>query len=354
MYRRLFHAMIEAFALHEAVRDDRGEIADFRFIEVNPEFEKLTGLASASVVGRTVREVFPDLEAGWLRGYARVARTGAPARMEAFSRILGKHLALSAFRVEDGRLAVLFVDVSERVRAVQALSGSEQRALRLIETLRRSESTLASLLDEKAELLKEVHHRVKNNLQVIVSLMNIERGRLGAEGGPADGILARMQDRVLAMAEMHEALYRSAGPAGANFVVALQGMSDRLSDTYDAAARGIRLSVADGELILPMDYAIPCCLAMNELLCNALRYAFPEGWAGEKLIEVLMDISGDGRVVFTVRDTGIGLDGSAGAGEDSGEVGGIRLARLLADQLDGDLEIFSDRGTAARLSFPLP
>jgi PAS domain S-box-containing protein len=350
MYQRLFHSMMEAFALHEVVAGMDGQPQDFRFLEVNREFERLTGLDRESIIGRTVMELFPNIDPNWLRGYARVARTGVPIRVESFSRILKKYVELSAFRMDPDRPAVFFFDISERLKANKALRESERRALSLVETLRRSESTLAGLLDDKAVLLKEVHHRVKNNLQVIVSLMNIERGRLGVEG-PADAVLARTQDRVLAIAEVHDALYRSAGFAAANFAVALRGLVHRLAVTYEAAARGIVVAVAEGELMLPLDYAVPCCLAMSELITNALNYAFPGEWSAEKRIDVQMDVTVAGRVVLGVQDTGVGVCVPL---DDAESLGGLRLARMLADQLNGEFSVSSGSGTLVRFSFALP
>ena len=271
---------MEAFALHEVVSGPNGGPVDYRFLEVNREFERLTGVAREVMIGKTVLEVFPDINPVWMRSYGEVSRTGVPVRFESYSALLSKYLELSAFRVDETRVAALFFDITDRHLAGEALKESETRSLRLIETLKRSEAALASLVDEKDALLKEVHHRVKNNLQVIVSLMNIERGRLIAEGGE-DTVLARMQDRVLSMAEVHDALYRSTAFAAADLSVAMRSMADRLADTYDAVSRGITITVHSGELLIPLDFAIPCCLALNELMTNALKHAFPPRLDGD-------------------------------------------------------------------------
>lgn len=357
MYQRLFQEMMEAFALHEIVPGSDGAPFDFRFLEVNREFERLTGTSRERVVGRTVLEVFPDIDESWVRRYGEVSQTGVPVRFESYSTLLKKYLELSAFRVDKQKLAVLFIDTTDRRAAAEALKESEIRSQRLIETLRRSEAALAALVDEKDALLREVHHRVKNNLQVIVSLMNIERSRL-ADDGQSSHVLARMQDRVLSMAEVHDALYRSAAFAAADLSVAMRSMADRLSDTYDAASRGITIDVQSGEMLLPLDFAVPCCLALNELLSNALKHAFPDDWPGPRMIEAAIDVTESGKIAVSISDSGIGMspgaDGEESASGSEEGMGGLRLARLLAEQIDGELAFSSGKGTVARLLFELP
>ncbi|MFA6508621.1 MAG: histidine kinase dimerization/phosphoacceptor domain -containing protein [Treponemataceae bacterium] len=355
MYRLLFQEMMEAFALHEVVAEDDGKAVDYRFIEVNREFERLTGMSRGQLVGRTLLEAFPDIEPSWVRRYGELARTGLPVRFEAYSKLLRKHLELSAFRVEERKLAVLFFDITDRRMASEALKESESRSRRLIETLSRSEATLAALVDEKDALLREVHHRVKNNLQVIVSLMNIERSRL-IDDGHSDLALARMQDRVLSMAEVHDALYRSAAFAAADLSVALHSMADRLADTYDAAARGIAINIHSGEMLLPLDFAVPCCLALNELLTNALKHAFPTDWTGPRSIDLNIDVTENGRVAVSINDSGIGisLDHDGLEVHSDAGMGGLQLVRLLAEQIDGELSMTVENGTTARLLFALP
>ncbi|NTU59526.1 MAG: PAS domain S-box protein [Deltaproteobacteria bacterium] len=128
-YQRLFREMIDGWALRELVCDADGVPVDCRFLAVNPAFEKLTGLAGDAVVGRTVRELFPGSEADlpWLQTYARVVRDDAPACFEYFEGVIGKHLAVTAFRSGPGQFASTLVDISDRVRAEEALQQSEAR-----------------------------------------------------------------------------------------------------------------------------------------------------------------------------------------------------------------------------------
>ncbi len=126
-YHNLFDSMQEGFALHELICDDGGAPVDYRFLEVNPAFEALTGLTRERVLGRTVREVLPGTEAYWIETYGRVAQTGEPTRLENRSEKLGRTFEVVAYSPYPGTFATIFTDVTERKRTEQDLRTSEER-----------------------------------------------------------------------------------------------------------------------------------------------------------------------------------------------------------------------------------
>ncbi|VGO17146.1 Sensor kinase CckA [Pontiella desulfatans] len=132
-YRQLFDNMTSGFALHEMIRDEKGNPIDYRYIQVNPGFEKLTGLAAERVVGRTVRELLPEIEPAWINQFGRVEETGEPAIIEDYSQDLNKHFETRAFRPAPGQFAVIFHDVSDRKHAEQVLAASEAKYRELFE-----------------------------------------------------------------------------------------------------------------------------------------------------------------------------------------------------------------------------
>jgi PAS domain S-box-containing protein len=138
-YRTLFESMGQGYAEIEAIRDHRGRAADFRLVELNPAWERLTGLPAADARGRTVREVVPDIEEWWIEMYARVAREGQPERIEYELAPLGRWYEAHVHPHGSERLAVFYEDITERKLAEQALRAGEERhafLLKLSDALR--------------------------------------------------------------------------------------------------------------------------------------------------------------------------------------------------------------------------
>ena len=125
-YRSLFRNMEEGFALHEVVTGPDGAVCDYRFLDVNPGFERVTGLAAAELIGRTVREVLPGIEPHWIERYSRVALTGEPETFESYTAALGRWYEVIAYRPSPGRFAAVFKDVTTRKSAEERLRESQK------------------------------------------------------------------------------------------------------------------------------------------------------------------------------------------------------------------------------------
>ena len=134
-YRELFTSMNEGFALHEIVTDDPGRPVDYRFLDVNPAFEKLTGLAHGEIVGRTVLEVLPQTEKYWINRYGQVALTGAPDYFENYSAELGKWFSVAAYSPRPQQFCTIFSDITERKEMDEALKNREELFRTLFETM---------------------------------------------------------------------------------------------------------------------------------------------------------------------------------------------------------------------------
>lgn len=120
-YRQLFESMQEGFAVHEIICDENSQPIDYRFIDVNPAFELLTGLKRERLLGRTVKEVMPDIEPFWIQRYGQVALVGEPKRFEAFTKEIGRHYSIYAYSPGPKLFATLFNDVTDRVQAAEEL-----------------------------------------------------------------------------------------------------------------------------------------------------------------------------------------------------------------------------------------
>jgi len=126
-YESLFHEMVDGFALHEIICDEHGKPFDYRYLSVNPAFERMTGLKAGNIVGRTVLEILPETELYWIETYKRVALTGEPANFENFSASLDKYFEVSAYQPAPNQFACTFTDITERKKAEKALQESENK-----------------------------------------------------------------------------------------------------------------------------------------------------------------------------------------------------------------------------------
>ena len=213
------------------------------------------------------------------------------------------------------------------------------------EDLRLQQANLAQRLKEREALVQEIDHRVKNNLQVITSLINMQMRKLAP--GPARDALSECRARVLAIAFTHEQLYRAKDYARIRFGDYLHGLVQHLLHANATSAEHVVLDLAITDLPLAVDRAIPCALVINELISNALRH----GFAGERrgTIRVELAALGEDRVRLSVRDDGVGLP----PGFDIRNVTsmGLQLVSTLAEQLEATLAVTRDGGTGVELTF---
>jgi PAS domain S-box-containing protein len=199
---------------------------------------------------------------------------------------------------------------------------------------RQSEIDLQSSLQEKSALLKEVHHRVKNNLQVITSLLRLESRRSAVEDTKA--VLGEMQARIRAMALLHESLYRSGTFASVDLGSYLRQLATQAFQTQSTNSGAVQLALNLGSVQVSMDQAIPCGLLINELISNCLKHGFPEGAQGQVSIDLEPQDSAH-QWCLRVRDTGVGLPPDFEARRQNSL--GLLLVGDLARQIGGELKI---------------
>jgi len=201
-------------------------------------------------------------------------------------------------------------------------------------------------LRERDSLLQEIHHRVKNNLQVISSLINMQVRTIRDD--PTRTALRQCQSRVETMAQIHEMLYQSKDYARVPFWRYARELANRVLYASGISPAGIALDYDMAQISLPVDQAIPCALILNELVSNALKHAFPKG-VGTIRIE-LRHIS-EHSVVLSVGDDGIGISTEFDPAQSKSL--GVQLVSTLARQLNAEVEIIRSPGTTFRLTFAL-
>jgi PAS domain S-box-containing protein len=213
---------------------------------------------------------------------------------------------------------------------------------------RAADERLRSSLAEKEVLLREIHHRVKNNLQVIVSLLRLQSHSFKDPG--IGRILRDSEARVKSMALIHEQLYRSSDLTRIDAGDFIRSLAQNLLTAYGAGAARPTLDVSADDVTLDMDSAIPCGLIINELLSNALKYAFPDGRRGRVSISLRATGSLDRELV--VKDDGVGLPETVDPRET--KTLGLTLVSTLVDQLGGTFEVSRQAGTEFRIHLSQP
>ncbi len=279
-------------------------------------------------------ECLAQLQAGPAPGFAVVMLTG----------LASEQVAVAAMKT--GAQDYLIKDQITAEGLTMAIQNAMEK-VGLIRAVRDERDRLARSLAEKEVLIKEVHHRVKNNLQVIASLLKMQADSANPEAAAA---LREGQQRVESMALIHEQLYESADLRRVDFAEHVELLLNNLVHSFGADPSRIHTRVSiQGPLLLGVDQAIPAGLILNELISNAFKYAFPGGLVGSIAVEG--GRSGD-LITLTVHDDGVGLCDDFSI-ERSKSLG-LRIVQILTRQLKGVLDV-SPHGPGARfrICFPL-
>jgi len=328
---QLKSAALEATANAVVITDRDGLIK-----WANPAFGKLTGYTIAEAIGKKpkklvgtgrqdsefYRAMWNTILAGnvWSGQLVNRRKSGEPYDEE-----MTITPVLDANRHVDSFVAVK-TDITERVL---------------------SRVRLESALREKSALLREIHHRVNNNMQVIISLLNISSNDIADSGlrGKLEDITRRMHS----MAIIHEQFYHAEDMSRIDFSVFLHRLMDKARSDFPESSRNAVAACEAGQALLPLEQAIPAGLIVEELLTNALKHAFPGGEAGT--IRITQKPVAKGWLEIEVRDDGRGFP----AGMDPKQVQsmGMMLIMILSDQLGGDVAFRSDGGACATLRFKI-
>ncbi|MEM1170946.1 MAG: PAS domain S-box protein [Cyanobacteria bacterium P01_H01_bin.35] len=222
-----------------------------------------------------------------------------------------------------------------------------QAVIRDITERKRNEEQIKASLAEKEVLLKEIHHRVKNNLQVISSLLRLQSRYIQDES--VMEMLKESQNRVRSMALVHEHLYQSKDLSRIDFSEYIRNLASHIFKAYEVKARGVKLNVKVVPVFLNIDTVVPCGLIINELVSNSLKYAFPEKSLGDISIDFNYYDNNENKFILQVGDNGIGFPEVLDY-KNSGSLG-LRLVCSLVRQLQGKIEKVNQVGTVFKISF---
>jgi len=235
----------------------------------------------------------------------------------------------------------VFVDLNRKRRDLQRLNNALQAEI----AQRRNAEEAVRHSREKEVLLQEIHHRVKNNLQIITSLLRMQSR---AVQDPAfSEALRECQNRVASMALIHDKLYRARDLARVSFGEYVRDLTNNILTSYALPARSVRVRLDIDDLSLSLDYAVPCGLILNELMSNCLKHAFPVGHSGT--VYIGFHAEGEEELCLVVRDDGVGVPADVDLARTSSL--GWRLIRALVEQLGGVVQCQTAGGTSVEIRF---
>lgn len=213
-----------------------------------------------------------------------------------------------------------------------------------ITEIKRINEELIKSLNEKELILKEIHHRVKNNLQVVSSLLRLQSESIKDES--AIGYLKMSEQRVKSMALIHQQLYRTKDLSRIDFREYLEDLCNYLFFAYDISFSRIELKIEVDNIYFGIDTALPCGLIVNELVTNSIKHAFPDYSVGTLMLSLKKEISG--RYILRIKD-----DGKGGEKIDFEKTNtlGMELVKTLTEQLEGEIKVNCDKGTEIIISF---
>jgi two-component system, sensor histidine kinase PdtaS len=303
---------------------------------INGPAERLFGYDRAELLEQKIELLVP----GGSRDQHPALRLGFFA--EPVSRPMGAGRDLYAVRKDGSEFPVEIglnpIETDEGVMVLSAIVDISDR--------KQKEERLEAALKEKDVLLGEIHHRVKNNLQIVHSLLDLQSARI--EDKTALDMVRDSQNRIRSMGLIHQTLYQSKDFARVDFRSFLDSLRPILLQSYIADPGRITLTIDAAGVLLPIETAIPAGLLVNELLSNALKHAFPGGEAGEIAISLAQD---QNEVTLTISDNGIGIADAFDLEETA--TLGLQLVTLLTDQLGGTMSVQRANPTRFALRFPI-
>lgn len=328
--------------------------AEYRVIKINAAAARYSGIAVDACAGRRICDVAcckNRVETGVALESERCADCSLGAAVEESLRTGARREMLEVWSLPPGVTAanpncLLFSIGRLRTGDHDAVLVCAQDVTQLKETessLEKTVDSLRSALAEKAVLFQEVHHRVKNNLQIIASLLAMKARAKKEKVSIED--LKDCQQRVISMAMIHEQLYSQKEVHSIDFAAYVREVAPALVAAYDRQSSiAVRLDLRP--VVLSIDQSIPCGLILNELITNAVKYAYPQG---KGAIAVRL-AANDGTVVVEVADQGAGLP--EGAGKGQAQTLGMQLIQQLTKQLKGYVEFSAPPGLTVTIAFP--
>ena len=357
-YRLLFENMTTGFALHEMIYNNVGEPIDYRFLDINPAFEQYTGIKTKKLIGRTVKEVFPNTEDYWITTYGKVAQTGKSINYEQFSQEFEKYFEVKAFSPEPNKFATIFTDTTSRVKALKELEREKELA--------------QAATKAKSEFLANMSHEIRTPLNGVIGFTDLLLSTQLTSSQREFAVNANISGKALLgiISDVLDFSKIEAGKMELDIVnhpitVILEQAIDIVK--FSACKKGL-----DVILDIPIDFpekAMIDPLRLKQILLNLLNNAVKFTKKGEIELSVKFtphDKNG-GRFIFSVRDTGVGIpeesskrlfkafsqaDGSI-TRKYGGTGLGLVISNFFAAKMGSHIDFVSEEGKGSEFYFAI-
>lgn len=323
----LFEHMAEGVAVNRILFDSQDHPIDFEIIEVNPAYENILGISRERAVESRGSDLYGFETLQYIDVYARVARTGITEKFEAEYPALGKILDLVVFSPDKNYFVTVFSDEDEK---------------------KQTKERLELELEEKKVLLREMHHRVKNNLTVVSSLLCLQTDQVKT-AEDARQALEESRNRIYSMALVHEHLYQTSCFSRVGMRSYIGEVIKELKN-HHCPDKKVDFTYSIQDIHLDITLAVPIGIILNEILTNSLKHAFKNREEGR--ISVNLNRRNACTYKLSVRDDGPGFP----EGRNSEDIDrlGIKLIKILAKQIQGNLTLRNRDGAEIEITFTLP
>ncbi len=375
-YEMLFNEMLDGFALHEIICDDNGKPINYRYLAVNPSFERMTGLLAAKTIGRTVMELMPDTEPYWIETYGRVALTGESIVYENYSSVLGKYFEVKAFQPAPRQFACIVVDITTRKQNETELTQHRHHLSELVQArtaeLAQAKEAAEAANRAKSVFLANMSHEIRTPLNAVIGFAHIlERDTtLGTRQQEQVKTIARSGQHLLGLInDILDLSKIEAGRLSLNLSdLNVHSMLDDLNKMFSlrAEAKGLRMQLVYESTIPVWAHGDDGKLrqVLMNLLGNALKFTPADG-----VITLRAGVLREDWVWFEVEDTGTGINeadqallfqpfqqAEAGRKSGGGTGLGLNISQRLLDLMGGTIHLHSapEQGCCFHIELPLP
>ena len=341
-YYTIFENMQEGITVYRIVYDKNNEVVDLIIKYANPASSTSRAFINKKFIGKSTSKLYgPEVVAPLIEEVNEIVSTGMVKKYVTYSPLLDSYFSTSAFSPAINLYVTLTSDISHQKKAEKYLQDAHD--MLEIKVKERTQE-LSEALEEKELLLKEIHHRVKNNLQLISSLLNLQIPYIGHEKSAE--LFKESQNRVRSIAMVHEKLYQSKSLDKIDFPDYIINIISTLFQAYNINQEKVNFELKMDDLSLNIETCIPCGLIITEIITNSIKHAFPDEMEG--IISVNLVYANE-KVTLKIRDNGIGFPKDIDF--ENSDSFGLQLVNLLINQLRGTIELHNEKETEFVINF---